>query len=125
MDAIAGTHHARLALDRLIGRVRNLIDERGAHPSRTVVLLPFVHLLQPAQQAWARAQPDGFSPRFETTQTWSAVGGFVAAPQDFTGDAGRDLVAARSWLESAGLGGRAQLLAGRLVEAAAQLVPVV
>jgi ATP-dependent helicase/nuclease subunit B len=124
MDAIAETHHARRALAALMSRVHNLITSRVAHPARTVVLLPFAHLLQPARQAWGRLVPDGFAPRFETTQTWSAARWFDVAPHDFSGDPARDLIAARAWLERAGLGGRAQLLAGRVADAAAQLRPV-
>src|SRR5438105_5311332 len=52
MDAIAQTHHAPGALAPLMSRVCELIATHAAHPARTVVLLPFAHLLQPAREAW-------------------------------------------------------------------------
>ncbi|RYY52081.1 MAG: PD-(D/E)XK nuclease family protein, partial [Comamonadaceae bacterium] len=52
---------------------------------------------------------------------WAGKTGFVAAGDDLAFDMGRDLLTARAWLQKAGLGARADLLAGRLVEAAWQL----
>ncbi|MEJ6022982.1 PD-(D/E)XK nuclease family protein [Ramlibacter sp. PS4R-6] len=124
MDAIAETHHAGSPLAGLMSRVGELIERHGAHPARTVVLLPFVHLLQPAREAWARVSPLGFMPRFETTATWSAGAAFEPGVDDFCGELARDLLAARSLLERAGLGAQADLLAPRLAEAAGQLAPV-
>jgi ATP-dependent helicase/nuclease subunit B len=121
MDAIAETHHADAALRALMSRVRELIEARGAHPARTLVLLPFAQLLPAARDAWAAIAPQGFLPRFETTATWSAAGSFVPGAEDFTGDEARDLLSARSLIESAGLAAHADLLAPRLVEAAGQL----
>jgi ATP-dependent helicase/nuclease subunit B len=123
MDAIAETHHAAPALEDLMSRVRELVASRGAHPARTVVLLPFKQLLPTARAAWMRAAASGFLPRFETTSTWSA-GAFVPAAEDFSGDTARDLLAARSLIEGAGLGSHADLLAPRLVDAASQLAGV-
>jgi ATP-dependent helicase/nuclease subunit B len=123
MDAIAESHHAQATLRSLMSRIGELMAAHEAHPARTVVLWPFIHLLQPARQAWAAQVPSGFAPRFETTQTWSGARGHAPAPEDFSSDMARDLLAARVWLERVGLGERAQLLAGRLVEAAAQLAP--
>jgi ATP-dependent helicase/nuclease subunit B len=119
MDAIAPDHDA--ALPAVISRIRELIAERGVHPARTVVLLPYVQLLPGARKLWAEQVPNGFAPRFETTMSWSAVAGFAPAGDDLCFDIGRDLLTARALLESAGLGARADLLAGRLVEAACQL----
>lgn len=120
MDAIAETHQAAPALKDLMSRLRELVASRGAHPARTVVLLPFMQLLPAARAAWVDAAAPGFLPRFETTSTWSA-GAFVPAAEDFTGDTARDLLAARSLIERAGLASHADLLAPRLVEAAGQL----
>ncbi|HUR90734.1 MAG TPA: PD-(D/E)XK nuclease family protein [Ramlibacter sp.] len=107
-----------------MSRVRELIDSHAAHAARTVVLLPFIHLLQPAREAWARQVPLGFMPRFETTQTWSAASWFEPGEQDITGEAARDLLSAQAMLARAGLGSHADVLAPRLVEAARGLVPV-
>ena len=119
ISAIAQTHHA--ALDGLMSRVRELIDSHGAHPARTVVLMPFIHLLQPGREAWARQAPNGFAPRFETTKTWSDAAWFEPGATDFSGDVARDLLAAHGLLERAGLASHAELLASRVVEAASQL----
>ncbi|HEY8048139.1 MAG TPA: PD-(D/E)XK nuclease family protein, partial [Ramlibacter sp.] len=124
MDAIAQTHQGGAALDALMSRVRDSAAARGTHVARTVVLLPFAHLLQPAREAWARQVPEGFSPRLETTKTWSSAAGFEPADNDVTGDVARDLLAAHGLLVRAGLGSHADLLAPRLVEAAHGLMGV-
>ena len=98
--------------------------ERGAHPARTVVLLPYFQLMPLARNLWAEQVPNGFAPRFETTMTWSAATGFAPAPDDLAFDMGRDLLTARALLERAGLGARGDLLAGRVVEAAWQVAGV-
>ncbi|MBG9386750.1 PD-(D/E)XK nuclease family protein [Caenimonas aquaedulcis] len=121
MDAIAQTHRATLALDALMSQLRERMRTHGAHPARTVVLMPFMHLLPLARDAWALHSPDGFTPRFETTQTWAAQHLFSPGPDDWTGDVGRDLLTAQALLERAGLGARSDVLAQRLVEAAGQL----
>lgn len=121
MGAIAQEHHASTALRPLIGRLRELMDERGAHAARTVVLLPYAQLMALARSAWAEQLPTGFAPRFETSMNWSAAGGFAPAGDDLAFDMGRDLLTARSLLERAGLAARADLLASRLVEAGWQL----
>jgi ATP-dependent helicase/nuclease subunit B len=120
MDAIAPKHHATQALRPLIGRVRQLMEERGAHAARTVVLLPYAQLMGLARRAWAEQVPTGFAPRFETTMNWLAAG-FAPAGDDLGFDMGRDLLTARNFLERAGLAARADLLTGRVVEAAWQL----
>lgn len=108
----------------LMRQLGELVAARQAHAARTVVLLPFFHLLPLARQAWAQQAATGFSPRFETTQTWSAPGAFEPASEDFAGDIGRDLLTARGLLERAGLGARGDELAGQLVQAASQLASV-
>lgn len=124
MDAIAGTHHAGLRMRTLMSRAAQLVMEHGAHPVRTVVLLPFRNLLPLAREAWASTVPDGFAPRFETTQTWTAAAVFTPGAEDFSGDIARDLLAARSLLERAGFSEHADLLAARLVEATRQVAAV-
>ncbi len=124
MDAIVQTHHATQAWHALISRIRGLMEERGAHAARTVVLLPYIHLLPVARQIWREQVPDGFAPRFETTMNWSAAAGFAPGGDDLGFDMGRDLLTALTLLERTGLGPRADLLAPRLVEAAWQVATV-
>ncbi|MDB5873786.1 MAG: addB [Ramlibacter sp.] len=123
MDAIAQTHQQR-RWQELLAQVRALVAQHGAHPARTVVLLPYAQLMPLAKRLWAMAVPDGFPPRFETTMNWAGKTAFAPGNDDISFDMGRDLLTARLWLEKAGLGSRADLLAGRLVEAARQLAGV-
>lgn len=95
---------------------------RGAHPARTVVLLPYAQLMPVAARQWAQTHPDGFAPRFETTQNWCrSLGGFSPAPTDLSFDAALDVLTAHALLEQAGLGARAELATPLLLEAAQQL----
>lgn len=98
------------------------MQSRQAHPARTVVLLPYAQLMPVAARLWAQAQPDGFAPRFETTQNWSrSLGGFTPAATDIAFDVALDVLTAQAMLERAGLGERPDALATGLVEAAHQL----
>ena len=101
-------------------RLGRLLAARGAHPARTVVLVPYAQLMPLARQFWSRHAPSGFTPRFETTMNWARQSAFAPGPLDLAFDMGRDLLAAREWLERAGLRRDADLLAPRLVEAAWQ-----
>lgn len=106
----------------LLAEMAQRIHELGAHPARTVVLLPYAQLMPLAARLWAQQFPSGFMPRFETTRNWaSRVGTFQPGPNDLSFDHGRDLLSAASLLEGAGLGAQRQLLAGPLVEQASQL----
>ena len=96
MDAIVQSHHATQSLRALTGRIRELMAERGAHPARTVVLLPYAQLMPVARRLWAEQVSSGFAPRFETTMNWSAAAGFAAAGDDLAFDMGRDLLTARA-----------------------------
>lgn len=93
---------------------------RGAHPARTVVLLPYAQLMPVARQFWARLAPTGFAPRFETTMNWARRRPWQAGDLDLSFEIGRDLLAARGWLEQGGLRAQADALAGSLVDAAWQ-----
>ena len=124
MVAIAQSDQALRALRAAAVRIGQLMSERGAHPARTVVLLPYIQLLPLVRHVWSQQAPNGFAPRFETTRTWSSAEAFAAGPDDLSFDMGRDLLTARAWLERAGLGTRADLLSARLVEAAWQLAGV-
>jgi ATP-dependent helicase/nuclease subunit B len=124
MVAIAQSDRPLAQLRGAMARIGELMSERGAHPARTVVLLPYIQLLSLARQVWARQAPDGFAPRFETTRSWAGGQAFAPAADDLSFDIGRDLLTARAWLERAGLGTRADLLSARLVEAAWQVAGV-
>jgi ATP-dependent helicase/nuclease subunit B len=120
MDVIASNHPAAALWRQLLGLARDAVQARGAHPARTVVLVPFAQLMPLARGWWAALQPHGFAPRFETTMNWAGRLGTLPGPDDISFDMGRDLLTARAWLERAGLGERSAQLAPRLVEAAWQ-----
>lgn len=110
-----------------LARIGAAMAARGAHAARTVVLLPYAQLMPVASRLWLQARPDGFAPRFETTQSWSrSLAGAEAAggATDLAYDMALDVLTARSLLEQAGLAAQADLLAPRLVEAAQQLGPL-
>ncbi len=97
----------------LLTRIAAEIAQRGLHPSRVVVLLPYGQLLALVNRLWAQAWPDGFSPRFETTKNWAlalgAEAGTLSPAQhndvlgdDYRFDAALDSLTARSLLERTG-----------------------
>ncbi len=98
----------------------------GAHPARTVVLLPFFQLQAVARaQLLQRAQSSSaaqFTPRLETTKSWSQrIGHFSPGALDISYDAGLDSLRAKAWLQRAGLGAQQAMLVGSLVQTAHQL----
>ncbi|TAM42112.1 MAG: PD-(D/E)XK nuclease family protein, partial [Burkholderiaceae bacterium] len=114
----------------VVARVAAAIDRCPARvtgtPAQVVVLLPYAQLMPLAQKMWSLAAPDGFAPRFETTQNWArSIQGFVPGPEDIGFDAARDALTAQTLLERAGLGAQRSVLAGRLVESAHQLAALV
>ena len=116
----------------LVPRLVTAMAERQAHPSRTLVLLPYAQAVPEARRQWLRHQADqgaagvAFVPRFETTQSWArSLGWDTPAGDDLCFDAGRDLLTAQSLLDRAGLASQRELLGARLVDAAQQLAPVV
>ncbi|MEZ5631154.1 MAG: PD-(D/E)XK nuclease family protein [Burkholderiaceae bacterium] len=118
-------HPASHAWREVLARVAAHMAHCGAHPARTVVLVPFAQLMAEAAAQWARLYPSGFAPRFETTRNWaSQVGSLTPGPSDLALERGRDLLTARSLLEGAGLGAQHALLAGPLVDGATQLAAV-
>ena len=125
MNVIAQMRETSSNLHRLMGTLRGLIAQRGAHPARTLVLLPYAQLMPVAKKLWALEMPTGFAPRFETTMNWAGAAGFAPAADDISFDMGRDLLTAHSLLQRAGLSQQAELLSGRLVEAAVQLAGIV
>lgn len=102
--------------------IASAMQSRGAHPARTVVLLPYAQLMPQAARHWARLHPDGFAPRFETTQNWCrSLGEHSPAPTDYSGDAALDVLTARALLEQAGLRERAELATPLLLDSAREL----
>ncbi len=106
----------------LMARLSDRIRARGAHPARTLVLVPFAQLMPVATRQWAATFPDGFAPRFETTRDWARqLAPFRPGPDDLSFDPARDLPLAQSLLERAGLGAQREVLAAALMESALQL----
>nr|HPL77924.1 PD-(D/E)XK nuclease family protein [Burkholderiaceae bacterium] len=115
-------HPAMAAWPGLMGRLAQRLKARGAHPARTLVLLPFAQLMPVAVRQWAACHPDGFAPRFETTRNWARqLAPFSPGPDDLSFDPARDLPLAQNLLERAGLGAQRDVLASALVESATQL----
>ncbi len=106
-------------------RIAALIAQTGAHPARTVVVLPYAQLLPLVTRLWAQQFAHGFVPRFETTMNWAS--GLLprrSQSTDITFDMALDLLTAQSLLASAGLAAHQEALAGSLVQAAQQLAPL-
>ncbi len=126
MSEIEKPHQSEAAWQVLLERIRTEIAQRGAHPSRTVVLVPYAQLMNEGRNAWQKGVPGAsFVPRFETTQNWAsarrACGGEAG---DIHRDAGMDLLTASQLLARAGFKDQQDALAQRLVEAAWSLVGV-
>lgn len=121
--------HAAMALwlaadHGLLARVQATLQAMQAHPARSVVLLPFAQLLPLAQRLWARQNPDGFAPRFETTLNWvNALGAPAWEPHNLTMDPAVDLLTAQSLLGRSG-GSDQQDQAPLLLQSAYQLAPL-
>jgi ATP-dependent helicase/nuclease subunit B len=115
-------HPAIAAWPGLMAWLAQRIAARGAHPARTLVLVPYAQLMPVATRQWGAAFPDGFAPRFETTRNWARqLAPFRPGPDDLSFDPARDLPLAQSLLERAGLGAQRDVLAAALVESALQL----
>jgi len=103
-------------------QLQQVMQARQAHPARTVVLLPYVQLLPLAQRAWAQAQPTGFAPRFETTQSWCrSLPMAVPGEQDYRGDVACDALTARALLEQAGWREQADIATPLLLQSMPEL----
>ena len=111
-------------LDAMAARIAAL----GAHPGRTVVLLPYAQLLRQAQLMWATRFPDGFAPRFETSMNWSAsLAPFEAGPTDIRRDKAADTLTARALLHTWRARYSAEqidVLAALMVSAAHEVAPL-
>ena len=56
-------HAPHAVLRAAMRSVHAMIEQRGAHPARTVVLLPYAQLMPLARKLWAQERPSGFAPR--------------------------------------------------------------
>ena len=109
----------------VLDRIAGLMLERGAHPSRTFVLLPYAQLLRQARQMWAARFPNGFAPRFETSKNWSqSIAVFAPGAGDIAFDTAVDTLTAQSLIQSQRYAEHHGALAQLLVEAAHQLGPL-
>ena len=125
IDPAAAGQPVLAAWDALLAQVDAQLRALGAHPARSVVLLPYAQLLPVAARLWAAKFPDGFSPRFETTHNWATrCADFTPGPNDVSFDPGRDLLTAASLLEGAGLHSQRAALTGALVEQAVPLARI-
>jgi ATP-dependent helicase/nuclease subunit B len=80
-------------------RVQGFIAEHGLDARKVLVILPFAQHLPLARHAWAQAHPDGWMPRFETTQTLlAALPARSPHPDGATGDLVADRLAAAQFL---------------------------
>jgi ATP-dependent helicase/nuclease subunit B len=125
MDEIAKNHHVTGQWDLVMQHLQAQVAQRGVHPARVVVLLPYVQLIGVARSAWTRASARAdaltgcFVPRFETTMNWSvALGAFTPSQEDIRRDAARDIVTAQVLLARAGMRRQQDDLAAALMEAA-------
>ena len=113
------------AVHGLLARIHAEILQRGAHPARTLVLLPYAQLRPLAARLWIAQYPDGFTPLFETTQNWSASMGWPKpGATDIAFDMAHDTLTASALLRAAGMAAHEDALAGLLVQAAHQLAPL-
>ncbi len=100
----------------------------GAHPGRTVVLLPYAQLLRQAQVMWATRFPEGFAPRFETSMNWSAsLAPFEPGPTDIVHDKAADTLTARALLQgwhARHSQAHIEVLAGLMVQAVHEVAPL-
>jgi ATP-dependent helicase/nuclease subunit B len=132
VQALAGGAQATVdahapAWNALWAQVATHLQAMQAHPSRSVVLLPFFQL-----QAVARASLSqsglfgGLLPRLETTKSWSQrISHHLPSELDISFDAGLDSLRASALLQRAGLGAKQGMLCGALVDMAHQLGSVV
>lgn len=126
MTVIAKNDRCDALWRAVLGAVAARLRERGVHPGRTVVLLPYAQLMPWAERYWTALEPAGFVPKFQTTRNWAQqLSAWLPQGDDFAGDVARDVLTAQALLDRAGLASQRDLLAAALREAAAQLAPAV
>ena len=127
-DALLTDHLADLRWDGWMRSMAEWMQAAGVSASRTVVLVPYAQLMAPARQAWARFQPTGFAPRFESSRNWAeGLLPFAPGPMDWSGDTARDSLVASSLVDRV-VRSRSDVamrsaLAARLLEATRSLAP--
>ncbi|WP_168708499.1 PD-(D/E)XK nuclease family protein [Hydrogenophaga sp. PAMC20947] len=114
--------------DGLMSAMAEWMHVQGVSPARTVVLVPYAQLMTPARQAWARFQPSGFAPRFESSRNWAAgLLPFAPGPMDWSGDTARDALVAAALVDRVARSrsnvAMRSALAARLLEATRSLAP--
>ena len=126
MSVIEKAHHCEAVWQALLARIRAEMAKLNAHPSRTMVLVPYAQLMNEGRTAWRQGTVGAsFVPRFETTQNWvSTRRARRCEALDIHRDAGMDLLTASELLARAGLKDQQDALALRLVEAAWNLAGV-
>jgi ATP-dependent helicase/nuclease subunit B len=130
MDDMATNHQAVRSWAAVVQAIAQAMAQRGAHPARTVVLVPFAQLMPIARAAWlAAADRDGlvsgFVPRFESTMNWArGLGALPPTGDDLRMDAAHDVLTAASLMARAGRERQHPDLAARLMEAAWSLARV-
>ncbi|GAA6140897.1 hypothetical protein NBRC116584_07150 [Hydrogenophaga sp. 5NK40-0174] len=117
------------SLGKALEQAFDVISAKEVEPARTLVLLPYTQLLEPARRLWASLHPAGFPPRFETTRSWAmATGPYVASPTDWTGDAARDALVAQTLIRQSTQqrlnGTMRAALVERVLEGSRQLAPL-
>src|SRR6218665_419012 len=126
IGAMAHSDPCAARWQQVLAQVQGHMRQQGAHPARTVVLLPYAQLMPWAQQYWERYQADGVAPRFETTRSWARrLCVFEPQGDELAGDVARDTLTARALLDRAGLAAQRDMLAAPLQEAASALAAVV
>ena len=132
LHRLPSAHPVEKHWHQVMAQLAHVIAQKGLHPSRVVVLVPYVQLIQQARSAWAAFNVSSgvhtaFTPRFETTVTWAASNaapaGLLASDtaDDITQDVAIDILTAASLLARSGLAAQQQALAARLVDAASSL----
>ena len=122
----ATPHAADVAWDDRLRRLRRWLIERGISPARVVVLVPYAQLMEAGRRAWAKVQPSGFAPRFESSRNWAtALAPFAPGSTDWSGDMARDSLIAATLVDSVARSrvdaALRQAMVSRLVEAARPL----
>ena len=120
MSAIEKAHHCEAVWQALLTQIRYEMARLSAHPSRTVILVPYAQLMDEGRRAWGLSAPGAsFVPRFETTQNWASTRrARCGEAGDIHRDAGMDWLTASQLLARTGLKDHHDALVPRLVEAA-------
>jgi ATP-dependent helicase/nuclease subunit B len=127
--AARADHPAHRAWSLLVERIQRTLQDRSVPAGRAVVLVPYAQLMDAGRRAWARAHPNGFAPRFESSRNWAAsLRPFMPGPGDLSMDMARDSLMAAALIDRvaparADAALRA-VMVNRLVEAARQLAPL-